>query len=249
MNAKILLLDLETAPNLGWVWGKYDQTVIEFEQDWYILAVGWQWLGEEDEPHVRCLPDYADTYRTDPASDKALVRDLWALFDRADIIVAHNGDAFDIKRSNARFIGNGLPPPSLYKSVDTLKIARKHFKFESNKLHDLGEHLGLGGKLGTAGFKTWRGCMNGDVSAWQDLAAYNVRDVQLLHDIFLKLRPWADALPDLNMYELESKEDQCPKCGSIETERRGHAYARTQVRQRWHCKSCGAWYSGKIVRR
>ena len=30
--AKILFLDIETAPSLGWVWGKWQQNVIDFKE-------------------------------------------------------------------------------------------------------------------------------------------------------------------------------------------------------------------------
>jgi hypothetical protein len=247
VDARILLLDLETAPNVGYVWGKYDQNVIKFVRSWFILCVGYKWLGDKDV-RVFGLPDYGEHYRAKPEDDSLLVQDLWTLFNQADIIVAHNGDAFDIKRSNARFITHELQPPSTYKTVDTLKIARKHFKFESNRLTDLGEYLGLGGKASTGGFKLWEDCLDGDPEAWEKMKGYNARDVQLLEDIYLKLRPWAASHPDLNMWS-EVVKDDCPKCGSHETEKRGYSYARTQTRQRHHCLSCGAWYSGKIVKK
>jgi hypothetical protein len=43
--------------------------------------------------------------------------------DEADIICAHNGDAFDIKKINSRLITNGFKPPSPFKTIDTLKAA------------------------------------------------------------------------------------------------------------------------------
>ena len=35
---KILLLDIETSPALGYVWKKWDTNVIEFKDSWYILS-------------------------------------------------------------------------------------------------------------------------------------------------------------------------------------------------------------------
>ena len=40
-----------------------------------------------------------------------------------------------------------MPPPSPYKTIDTLKIARKYFGFNSSKLDDLGRVLGAGEKV------------------------------------------------------------------------------------------------------
>ena len=72
------------------------------------------------------------------------------MFDEADVVIAHNGDKFDMRKANARF--GHYEPPMPVQQVDTLKVARKYFKFESNKLGDLGEHLGLGNKEVTGGF-------------------------------------------------------------------------------------------------
>ena len=35
---KILLIDIETAPNLGYIWGKYEQNVIDYKTEWYLLS-------------------------------------------------------------------------------------------------------------------------------------------------------------------------------------------------------------------
>src|ERR1019366_3081154 len=119
------------------------------------FAVKWS---HEKQVRTYALPDYPG-YKRDKESDKALVKELWRMMNDADIIIAHNGDGFDIKKSNARFIIHGLLPPATYKTIDTLKIARRHFKFGSNKLNDLGVTLGLGKKLPHTGAHLWFGCM------------------------------------------------------------------------------------------
>lgn len=244
MTAKILYVDIETAPNLGYTWGKWDQNVISFEHQWYILSYAFKWSGEDDV-YVRALPDYPG-YNISLDDDGALVADLWRLFDEADIIIGHNGDAFDIKRSNARFIAHSLNPPSSYKSVDTLKLAKKCFAFTSNSLSDLGEYLGLGKKKESGGFKTWKGCMVGDPAAWELMKEYNKQDVVLLEQVYLKLRPWASGHVNLNLY---ARDAGCPTCQSPRVQRRGFAYAKTQVRQRFHCTGCGTWYSGPVIKK
>ena len=56
---RILIYDLESAPNVGYTWRKWDQNVIEFVQEWYILTVAWKWLGEK-KVYVEGLPDYVN---------------------------------------------------------------------------------------------------------------------------------------------------------------------------------------------
>jgi uncharacterized protein YprB with RNaseH-like and TPR domain len=204
----------------------------------------WKWLGQ-DVVNVRGLCDYP-LYSTDKSNDKSLLVDLWDVFNDADIVIAHNGDAFDIKKSNARFVIHDMPQPSPYKTVDTLKIARKHFKFESNKLNDLGSYLQVGNKTTHTGWSLWKGCMDGDLDAWEKMKEYNAQDVLLLESIYLKLRPWSTSHPDLNLY---SHAEACPTCQSQKVQRRGFSYAKTQVRQRFHCQDCGSWFSGKIVKK
>jgi DNA polymerase elongation subunit (family B) len=106
------LLDIETAPSLGWVWRKYQQDVIEFQQNWYMLSFAYKWLGETTVS-VRALPDYKG-YRPGLEDDKPLIKDLWALLEEADIVVGHNVDYFDIRKANARSpsIGSLLQLPT-----------------------------------------------------------------------------------------------------------------------------------------
>ena len=237
---RILFIDIETAPSLGYVWGKWEQNVIAFKEDWYILSFAFKWLGDK-KVQTRILPDYK-FYKNNPQNDKFLAQELWKLFDEADIIIGHHGDGFDIKKSNARFVFHDLPPPSPYKSIDTLKIARRYFKFDSNKLDDLAQYLKIGRKRPHLGFKhTWLDCMTGNMKAWKVMKRYNGHDVTLLEDIYLRLRAWATSHPNLDTFV---KRGNCPTCQSSRLQRRGWSYTKTGKRARFHCNSCGHWSSG-----
>src|ERR1035437_5750157 len=197
---KICFFDIETAPSLGYFWGKlWETNIIDVQAPWYMLSFAYKWLGE-NKIHTRALPDYP-IFKKDKENDKELVEDLHDLFDQADILIAHNGDRFDIRKTNARFIMQGLRPPSPYKTIDTLKAARRHFQFESNKLNDLGQYLKLGRKLPHTGFDLWKRCMTGEKAAWQTMRDYNARDVELLEKVYEKLKPYMTNHPDLGVYE------------------------------------------------
>lgn len=234
---KILLFDIETAPNLAYVWGKYQQDVIEFESEWYILCFAYKWL-DDKKTHVVSLPDFKN-YKDNPEDDSALVKELHTLFDEADIIIAHNGDNFDLRKTNARFLYHGLTPPSPYKSIDTLKMARKYFKFNSNRLDDLGKILNLGEKNHTGGFSLWKGCLNGNKTSWKQMADYNKQDVVLLEKVYKALLPWIHNHPNRGL--LEGKRVACPNCSGSNVQRRGFNYTRVGKYQRWQCTDCGAW--------
>jgi DNA polymerase elongation subunit (family B) len=224
---------------LGWVWQKWQTDVIDFKQDWYILCFAAKWIDGKVFTHA--LPDFPG-YLKNRENDRLLVTELWKLFDEADIIVAHNGDKFDIRKANARFTFHGLPPPTPYKTIDTKKVARKYFDFASNKLDELGRYLGYGRKLVHTGFDLWQGCMRGDKKSWNLMLRYNKRDVELLHKIYLHFRPWITNHP--NTAILTDVLDGCPTCSSDSLQRRGFGITTTGKYRRYHCTECNAWSHG-----
>lgn len=241
---KILLFDIETAPNLGYVWGKWEQDVIENEKDWYMLSFAYKWL-DDKKVKAYSLPDFP-AYKKDRENDKALVTKLWELFNEVDIIIAHNGDQFDIRKANARFMVHGLGAPSPYKTIDTKKVAKKYASFDSNKLDELGRYLGIGRKEQTGGFGLWKGCMSGDKKSWNKMVSYNKQDVILLEKVYLKLRGWMTNHPNVNLF---TEEDGCPACGSDHVQKRGFSIAGNKTRQRFQCQDCGKWSLGELSKK
>lgn len=239
---KILIFDIETSPNLGWVWGKWEQNVVSFKENWYIMSFAYKWL-DESKTYVKSLPDYP-IYKKSKTDDKELVSDLWDLFDEADVIIAHNGDQFDVKKANTRFLMHGFAAPSSYKTIDTKKVAKKYFRFDSNKLDDLGEYLQLGRKIDTGGFDLWLECMAGNMKAWKKMCKYNVQDVILLEKVYLELRNWMTNHPNSNVFD--NTEGSCPTCGSTNVQKRGHGVTTISKYQRYQCQDCGSWSRGKI---
>lgn len=228
---KVLFYDIETSPNLSYTWGKWEQNVIEFKQEWQLLSVAYKWQGEKE---VHCV-SMADL------SERQLVKKLHSLFDQADIVVAHNGDQFDQKKARAKFIEFGMSPPSPVKTIDTLKIARSQFAFNSNKLDDLGATLKLGRKAQTGGFSTWLGCMSGKKESWDKMIKYNKQDVVLLEKVYEKLRAWAPSHP--HMGALSGDRTLCPVCASASVQSRGYTVAKVAKKRRMYCTSCTHWYT------
>lgn len=243
---KIALFDIETAPSLGYFWGRlYETDIIEVDTPWYLLCFSYRWLGEK-KIHTHSLRSYPG-YKRDPENDEKLVRDLHKLFDSADILVAHNGDRFDIRKSNAKFLKYGLKPPSSYRTIDTLKIARKHFLFDSARLDALGKYLGIGGKRPTTGFDLWKRCMAGDVKAWEVMEDYNRRDVELLNQVYLKLRGYASTHPNLAIYA-DSGVGCCPRCQAGRVHKFGQWVSNAAKYQRMRCYDCGYSFKGEKLK-
>ena len=227
---RILFYDIETMAALVYTWSNYKTNVIATEEDWYMLSVAWSWVGDDNIYFSRKSKKKGD--------DKGLVRRVWSLFDEADIVVAHNGDVFDQRKCNARFIELGMPPPSPYQTIDTKKVAARAAMNYSNKLDELSRRLGLGRKLDTLGFGTWLGCAAEDPKAWKLMERYNIHDVVLLEKLYEELLPWIDSV---NMAHWAAGALACRRCGSRNVQKRGFVRTNASTFQSFFCKDCGGW--------
>lgn len=241
---KILFLDTENSPNVSYTWGKYEQDVIDFKKEWFMMSFAYRWMGEK-KTKVKCLPDYG-TFD----NDFGLISDLWDLLDEADVVVGHNIDRFDVRKINARLLFHGFKPPKPFKTVDTLKLARKHFMLNSNKLNDLAKYLNVGNKIDTGGFSLWLQCMSGDTAAWKKMCEYNRKDVDLLIGVYEELKIWHPTHPNINILNenLDENCQHCPTCGSSNLQRRGTYVTKLSKAQRYQCQDCGAWSRGTLSR-
>lgn len=144
----ILLLDIETAPIEAAVWGLWKQNVNieQIKSEWFMLTWSAKWLFDD-----KIFSDKLTLEEVKTQDDKRISESMWKFIDYADVVIAHNGDGFDIPRLNTRFILNGIKPPSPYQAIDTLKVARKVFSFSSNKLDFIARQLGIEGKMDVGG--------------------------------------------------------------------------------------------------
>jgi DNA polymerase elongation subunit (family B) len=231
---KILALDIETRPNLAYVWGIWQQNIGLNQLVESVDVICWvaKWVGD---PQIEFRSVYHDGRET-------MVRRAWALLDEADVVLHYNGIKFDVPHLNREFVQLGLTPPSPYKQIDLLTTAKREFKFPSNKLAYVSEALGLEGKVEHEGFSLWTKCMNGDESAWENMRQYNIRDVILLEQLYEKLRPWVRSHP--NAAALTGRDVACPACGSTNQQARGYSVLQTGRYQRFQCSDCGKWSRG-----
>lgn len=234
----ILLLDIETAPDVVWTWGVYQANAIAVKEHWYVLSIAAKWV-DRDGVFVLGLDDYKG-YKGGNSTEKKLLADVWQLLDEADIVVAHNGAGFDIKKLNARFIDHGFPPPSPYKVIDTKRDLVSVSMFSSHRLNWLSKQLGLGKKTADhQDFEMWQGCMDGDAKSWRAMKEYNVHDVELLDELWGKIAPWIP-MPNAAVYEPGTLTCPNPKCKGGKMIKRGFTYAKTRVYQLYRCNLCGS---------
>lgn len=236
---KILFFDIETAPILAYTWDIWDQNISlnQIKQDWFVLSWSAKWLGEKKVMYM----DQRNA--KDVSNDKTLLEGIWKLLDEADIVVTQNGKAFDQKKLYARFIMNGMQPPSSFQHHDTKKIASKNFAFTSNKLEYLTDKLNTKyKKIKNSGFTLWTRCLAGELSAWKEMEKYNKHDTLALEELYLKLRTWE---PNINYaVYLDEIEPVCV-CGSENVKKKGFAYSSVAKYQRYICTDCGKNYKGR----
>lgn len=243
-KAKVLVFDLETAPLSAYLWGVWNQNIGHnldmVTNDWFMLTWSAKWLFEDRIISAKLTPEEAIN-----EDDSRIITHLWHLIDEADVIIAHNALKFDIKKMNARFLLNGLMPPSNYEVIDTLVHARKKFALTSNKLDYISNILNVGRKVKHEGFSMWKSCMKGDAEALDKMSYYNEGDVTILEEVYLKLRSWIKPHPNLGFYIMDDV-SSCPTCGSEDLKWDGKVY-RTYVNEYpvCRCGNCGAESRGK----
>lgn len=230
---KILLLDIETAPNTAYIWGIFKENIplARLIDSGYVLCYSAKWAGSNEIM-------FDSVHNSTP---KNMLAGIYELMDEADAIVHYNGTRFDIPTLNKEFLMNGFAPPSPAKQIDLYLTVRKQFRFLSNKLDYVAQQLGLGKKKETT-FELWVGCMRGDEDAWAKMEEYNVQDTILLEEVYNVVKPWIKNHPN---HGLHTDEPVCPNCGKAHFHRRGFAYTHAGKYQRYTCLNCGNWFRGR----
>jgi uncharacterized protein YprB with RNaseH-like and TPR domain len=224
---KILFFDLETAgvnalrSDLG-----------------FVVCFGYKWAHEDK---VHCLT--IDLGRTkDKFSDRELLKQASAIFEQADLVVAHFGSVFDRRFLQGRLLINELPPIPQTKMRDTCFMARSIANFSSNRLKHLANILDLKNKKQDKDRDddapwpgAWFKVLAGDQKALQGMAKYCKQDVLVLEELYDRLKTF-----DNNHPRLHDDRSRCGLCGGP-VEYRGYSYQLTNKYRRYVCKACKKW--------
>src|ERR1700675_110238 len=97
---KILLLDIETAPNLGYVWDLWNTTMYpkQVVSGHYVLCWAAKWHSEKGM--------LWDSVRN--SSPKEMLKGMHKLLNEADVVVSYYGTRFDIPMLNSEFLKAGM---------------------------------------------------------------------------------------------------------------------------------------------
>lgn len=240
---KILLMDLELTFAVYYAYpSKREQYLSDKNiiHDQFCTCAAWKWA-HETSTYVVKITDDKKQFKKDFRDDKIVATKLHALMTEADIIVAHNGDNFDIKHANTLFRKHGLGPISQTKSIDTLKVARKYFAFPGNSLDSLAKRFGSGGKNQKP---NWHKMTDGDAKEIDIAAVYCKNDVDELEVIFNEMRPYMTNYPTLRKYK--EAPVRCDVCLSKRLQRKGEGFDGTKVYKRVKCAECGHEHKCKV---
>ena len=242
---RILVLDVETAAASALSFGRFKVNLSQdniLKEGGWILCASWHWLGSTEIQAIWLTPE-----EVLDMDDSRIVDQLFQLYSKADAIVAHNGCSFDQKVIQTRTIANGLPPLPAVKVLDTLLLARRYLRLPSNKLDSIGEYFNLGRKINHSGISMWKDVQSGNVEAMKDMVEYCVQDVDLLLNVYLKLRPLGIAGNGINaaLY-YEDDHIRCSICGSNNlTGTSREVYTTVNKFNEYRCNECGAIHKDK----
>lgn len=232
---KRLFMDIETSPNICMVWQTGHQISVDYNmivKERAVICICYKWEGMKT----------VHSLTWEKGDDKKMCKEFAKIMGEADEIVGHNGDRFDINHLRTRFALYGIPLHPFLKTIDTLKVARSKFKFNSNRLDYLGQYFGVGKKSDNGGLETWKSIMfDNDKKAMDRMVKYCKQDVNLLEDIFDRLSPYIKAKTHVS-----GDRAACPECGGTHVQNRGTGVtAAGNVRYRHHCqnKKCGKWFT------
>jgi hypothetical protein len=238
----VLFMDIETLPSKGWFWDRpWEARIIKVEEQGCVATWAAKWMGDK-----RMMSDCLTVSETKQRDDKRICMSLWRLFEEADIIIAQNGDKFDIPTMNSRWWLHNYGPPSSYKTIDTLKFARKTFRQMFNSLDELGKYLGVGQKLRTGGKDLWFDFMAYDPAARKHMVRYNEGDINLLERVYSKMRPWMKNHP---LMSTNPALELCPVCRDGNVQYIGYYTAKVNQYKEYRCGACKSiWHDSKAAK-
>lgn len=224
---RLLVLDLEWAPALAYVWRFWDENI---QPDQLIdhggmLCFCAHWHGEKE---------YMFWSQWEHGRE-GMAKAALELLEEADAIITFNGKKYDLPKITGEILLAGLTPPPTVAHIDLLQVVKK-FGFNMNRLAYIGPLLSVGGKMKHQGFNLWKDVLAGDEKAQNKMRRYCIQDVRMTDRLYKKVRPFITNHPQLRSGEI------CPACTSTKTQKRGPRYTRHYRIQRNQCTKCAHWF-------
>ena len=228
-----LYFDIETSPNIGLFWQAGYKQKIDYSniiKERAIICICYKW---EDDKEVY------EVHWDKKQDDKKLLIEFIKIANQADELVGHNGDNFDLKWIRTRCLFHGIEMFPNYTTIDTLKISRSKFRFNSNRLNYIAQYLGIGQKIKTE-FNLWKDIvLNKDAQAMDKMVKYCKKDVILLEKVHKHLNKHVYNKTHYGVI-FGSDRGSCPECGSDNLIIHKRKITATGLRKiQYQCKTCG----------
>lgn len=230
---KRLFFDIETSPNIvasfqiGYNINISHDSILKERA---IICICYKW---SHQSKVHAL-------HWDNGNDKKMLEEFMEVMSEADEIVGHNSNKFDIKWLRTRCFYHRIKMFPNYKSIDTYKLAKQGFLFNSNKLDYIGSFSGVGKKMDSGGLQTWLDItLNNDKKALDKMIKYCKVDVIRLSQVYDILSSYIEPATHMGVF-LGNDRCSCPNCGSTSTQKRGIDVSASGVKKSLRsCNSCG----------
>jgi len=235
---KRLFADIETSPCKGWFWKpgyKVRLTYDNVDRDAAIVCICWKWEGQKK------VYSSSWDWSEEVWDDKPALDAFFGAMSTADELVAHNGDRFDWPWIRTRCLYHRILIPEL-KTVDTLAISRRLFRFPTNHLDTIQKYLGGKGKLRTD-IGLWKRVIAGDDKALRYMVKYCKQDVRELEEVYQRFEPYFRPKTHAGV-TMGRERWTCPHCGSQSVHKNNQrASAAGIIRHQMQCLDCFKFYT------
>lgn len=204
---KRLILDIETSYNIVKSWRIGHKIFLDYDniiQENAIICVAYKWYGE----------DTSTVLTWNKGNDMDLISQLMPVLNEADELVGHNLERFDLPFILTQAVKYGHTILPRYKVSDTLKIAKRYYRFPNNKLDTIAQFLGVGKKVEHRGLPMWDDViLRNDSAALDEMCIYCVGDIIVTEKVFDKLQSVC-ASPTNHAVANGYGKHTCPECGN-----------------------------------
>ena len=133
-----------------------------------------------------------------------------------------------------------------YTTIDTYKISKNKFKFNSNKLDYIAKFLGVGAKIKTD-YSLWKDIvLENCETSMKKMIRYCMQDVLILERVHQKLKAHDTIRTHFGMIKNDDR-GSCPECGSSKINRqRIRVMASGTKKAQYKCTDCGRYHDKTI---
>lgn len=233
MGIKRLFFDIEVSPNIGFFWQPGHKISLGYEniiKERAIICICYKWAGSDKVYSLQWDKNQ---------DDKEMLAKFVKVANLSDEMVGHNGDNFDLKWIRTRCLFHDIDMMPNYTTIDTLKEARKGFRFNSNRLDYISKFIGLEGKIKTE-FNLWKLItLNNDKKSLKYMVEYCKNDVTELEKVYDRLHKYIKPKTSIAQYRCD-----CPNCGSEKTKIQKSRVSAAGVRlKQIQCQDCGKYFT------